>query len=160
MPRLACLSLTVFCLLLALSYQQYNISLSELQNLEKNGSSISSYPTQDYTLYLVDIHFVSGNISAQYIAHHYCHFVHQDLMQCLLFNDSNPDARSIGNEYFITKALFDTLPDTERHLWHSHPFEIKSGLFVAPDLSQDDEMTVMKWLMGTFGKVTDTLEFL
>ena len=135
------------------------ITLATLKTIESSGAKISSYPAQGYTLYLVDIHFISGNLSAQYIAHHYCHFVNEDLMQCALFNDSIPNARFIGNEYFITKALFDTLALQERHLWHSHPFEVQSGLFVAPDLSPEDEFTVMEWLMGTFGKVSDTWQF-
>lgn len=135
------------------------INFVPLHTLESAGANISSYPTQSYTLYLVDIHFISGNLSAQYIAHHYCHFVSEDLMQCALFNNSTPNARFIGNEYFITKALFDTLSMSERNLWHSHPFEVQSGLFVAPDLSPEDEFTVMEWLMGTFGKVADTWSF-
>jgi hypothetical protein len=135
------------------------ITLQQLTGFEQASPNISTYPTQSYTLYLADIHFVSGNLSAQYIAYHYCHFVSEDLMQCALFNDTTPNARFIGNEYFITKALFDTLPEEERNLWHSHPYEVQSGLFVAPDLTPEDEFTVMEWLMGTFGKVTDTWQF-
>ena len=137
------------------------ITYQQLNALETAAGpqNITTYPTQNYTLYLADIHFVSGNLSAQYIAHHFCHFVNEDLMQCALYNDSTPNARFIGNEYFITKALFDTLDDEERNLWHSHPFEVQSGLFVAPDLSPEDEFTVMEWLMGTFGKVADTWQF-
>jgi len=133
-------------------------TLKGLRRAERSGAD-NDYPIKHYTLYLVDIHFVSGNISAQYIAYHFCHFVNADFMVCQLFNDTSPNARSIGNEYFITKKIFDTLPFSERHLWHSHPFEIKSGLFVAPDLSEEDEWEVMAWLMGTFGKVTDTWQF-
>jgi len=135
------------------------ITLQQLQGFEQASPNISTYPTASYTLYLVDIHFVSGNLSAQYLAYHYCHFVSVDLMQCALYNDTTPNARFIGNEYFITKALFDTLPEEERNLWHSHPYEVQSGLFVAPDLTPEDEFIVMEWLMGTFGKVTDTWQF-
>ncbi len=137
-----------------ITYQQLN-ALETATGPE----NITTYPTQNYTLYLADIHFISGNLSAQYIAHHFCHFVNEDFMQCALFNDTTPNARFIGNEYFITKALFDTLSDDERTLWHSHPYEVQSGLFVAPDLTPEDELIVMEWLMGTFGKVADTWSF-
>ena len=135
------------------STSPFNLAL--LQALEQSGKG-KAYPTDSYTLFLADIHFYAGNLSSQYIAYHYCHFVSADFMQCALYNGRSDNARLIGNEYFITQAIFNTLPDSERNLWHSHPFEIQTGLFIAPDLNPEEELEVVQWLMGTFGKVTDT----
>jgi len=115
-----------------------------------------SYPVNNFSLFLADIHFTSGNLSEQYIAYHYCYFVQANFLECLLYNGSDSaTSRLKGTEWFITGDLFQQLPFEERKLWHSHPFEILSGLFIAPDLSGEDETNLMQWLMGTYGKVTD-----
>ena len=132
--------------------------LALLQALEQSGQG-KAYPTDSYTLFLADIHFYAGNLSSQYIAYHYCHFVSADFMQCALYNGREANARLIGNEYFITQAIFNTLPDSERNLWHSHPFEVQTGLFIAPDLSPEEDLEIAQWLMGTFGKVTDSWQY-
>ena len=134
----------------------FNLAL--LQALEQ-GAIGRVYPTNSYTLYLVDIHFSSGNLSSQYIAYHYCHFVSADFLQCALYNGRSANSRFIGIEYFITQAIFNTLPELERNLWHSHPFEVQTGLLFAPELSPEEDLEVAQWLMGTFGKVTDTWHY-
>jgi len=131
----------------------------DVTGIENNGASISTYPTRDLELYLVDLHFISGNLSAQYIAYHYCHFLSPDFMECTLYNGTKDNSRLTGTEYFITEKVFKGLPLEERKLWHSHPFEVKTGLFVAPDLTADDEFKVMEWLMGTYGKVTESWRY-
>ncbi|EFY97885.2 hypothetical protein MAA_06668 [Metarhizium robertsii ARSEF 23] len=39
----------------------------------------------------------------------------------------------IGIEYMITPRLFASLPPDERSLWHSHVYEVKSGMLVMPN---------------------------
>jgi len=114
-----------------------------------------TYPVQHFDLHLVDIHYTSGNLSDQYIAHHYCYLLNDDFLECLLVNGTNKDARIKGTEYFITPKLFKQLPLEERKLWHSHPYEIQSGMFVAPEASPEDELKILEWLITTYGKVTD-----
>lgn len=60
--------------------------------------------------------------------------ISDDMMQCLIFDSNMPTARLVGVEYVISQALFNTLPDAEKELWHSHAFEAKQGLIVAPGL--------------------------
>lgn len=38
----------------------------------------------------------------------------------------------IGIEYMITAKLYETLPQEERRLWHSHVHEVKSGMLIMP----------------------------
>lgn len=38
----------------------------------------------------------------------------------------------IGVEYMIPISRFETLPDEEKRLWHSHVYEVKSGLLQMP----------------------------
>jgi hypothetical protein len=41
------------------------------------------------------------------------------------------DARLIGIECIITEERFLGLPEDEKRLWHSHDYEVKSGILVA-----------------------------
>jgi len=131
---------------------------------EENLRTISSKhiedrPISDYKLHLVDIHWLSGDLNKQYIAHHFCNFPYEGFMICELFNGMDKKARPVGIEYFITKPLFQALPDDEKKLWHSHPYEILSGLFVVMGVTPEEEKTLLEYIMGTYGKVTDTWQF-
>ncbi|KAF2453644.1 hypothetical protein BDY21DRAFT_355625 [Lineolata rhizophorae] len=65
-------------------------------------------------------------------ANHYCSHLNEDIRQCILYDSPEKGARLIGVEYMITHRLFETLPEEERHLWHSHVFEVKSGMLIMP----------------------------
>ncbi|CAD0097316.1 unnamed protein product [Aureobasidium vineae] len=58
---------------------------------------------------------------------------------CAHLNDGMPpmpvfwsNARLIGIEYMISARLYDTLDQEERKYWHSHVFEVKSGMLLMP----------------------------
>ena len=61
----------------------------------------------------------------------------------------------------ITPKLYETLPADERRLWHSHVYEVHSGMLVmpgptAPGLQQAweaAETQEMKHVVGLYGKV-------
>ncbi|KAI0440874.1 hypothetical protein F4803DRAFT_525755 [Xylaria telfairii] len=61
----------------------------------------------------------------------------------------------------VTPKLYETLPAEERKLWHSHVYEVKSGMLVmpgptAPGLQQAweaAETQEMKHIIGLYGKV-------
>ncbi|CAD0113674.1 unnamed protein product [Aureobasidium uvarum] len=52
--------------------------------------------------------------------------------QCLLYDSPESNARLIGIEYMISARLYDTLDQDERKYWHSHVFEVKSGMLLMP----------------------------
>ena len=58
--------------------------------------------------------------------------MHADVRQCLIYDSPGPNARLIGVEYMISAALYGTLEPSERKLWHSHVFEVKSGMLILP----------------------------
>ncbi|MFS7902653.1 putative Oil body-associated protein [Helianthus anomalus] len=47
----------------------------------------------------------------------------------------NENAQLIGKEYIATEELFLTLPDTEKPMWHSHEYEVKSSVLLLPGVS-------------------------
>ncbi|KAL8646934.1 MAG: hypothetical protein Q9210_005852, partial [Variospora velana] len=92
-------------------------------------------------------------------ANHYCTHLNEDVRQCLIYDIPSPNARLIGIEYMISPALFNTLDATERKLWHSHVYEVKSGMLIMPSpASMPDaawevaETKEMEDVVGLYGK--------
>ncbi|KAL8967629.1 MAG: hypothetical protein Q9197_005334, partial [Variospora fuerteventurae] len=92
-------------------------------------------------------------------ANHYCTHLNEDVRQCLIYDTPSPNARLIGVEYMISPALFNTLDATERKLWHSHVYEVKSGMLIMPaPASMPDaawevaETKEMEDVVGLYGK--------
>src|SRR5918912_665692 len=85
-------------------------------------------------------------------AHHYCHQVNADLLQCVLFDGNTKTANLIGIEYIISERLFASLPQDEQDYWHPHNYEILSGSLVAPGLPDAAEKAFLKLLMNSYGK--------
>jgi len=158
------------CLFLALAavnawspvYGKSNFVSKELNNLCRKfmgwvdaDSQALNYPTSELDLYLVDIHIYSGDINFQFPAFHYCNVLNKGFMQCVLYDSSSKDAGIVGVEFFISKEKFESLSKEEQKMWHSHHYEVLSGMFVAPDVPEEDEPKLMEWLMTTYGKVFD-----
>ncbi len=102
------------------------------------------------------IHFYSGDIKRQLIAQHYCAHLTDEILQCILYDSEKKNARLIGVEYIISARLFESLPADEKKLWHSHNYEVKSGVLTAPGAPEDAEKDLMKVLIGTYGKTWHT----
>jgi len=90
-------------------------------------------------------------------ANHYCAHLNDEVRQCLLYDSDGPKARLIGIEYMITEALYETLEPEERRLWHSHVYEVKSGMLIMPNrvvpervwrVAENDEMEQVVKLYG------------
>jgi hypothetical protein len=85
-----------------------------------------------------------------------------DLRQCLIYDSCKPDARLIGVEYMIPKERYEKLDPEEKKLWHSHEFEVKSGMLVLPypasHVGQKDkwdnlETKAMEEVVNLYGKL-------
>ena len=106
--------------------------------------------------YLDGFHFYSGRPQSQMEAHHYCGHVNEELIQCVIFDGNQANAKIMGVEYIVSARLFDTLPTAEKHLWHSHAHEVRSGSLIAPGIPQLAEHELMQKLAGTYGKTWHT----
>ncbi|KAF1944031.1 DUF1264-domain-containing protein, partial [Clathrospora elynae] len=65
-------------------------------------------------------------------ANHYCAHLNDEVRQCILYDSPEQPARIIGIEYMISPRLYATLDTEEQKLWHSHVFEVKSGMLIMP----------------------------
>lgn len=109
-------------------------------------------PLRTLNAYLDGFHFYSGNPDGQMEAHHYCGHLNEELIQCVIFDGNEEDAKIMGVEYIVSRALFEKLPVEEKHLWHSHVHEVRSGSLIAPGIPQAAEYELMEKLAGTYGK--------
>ncbi|KAI7082584.1 hypothetical protein KC356_g8266 [Hortaea werneckii] len=64
-----------------------------------------------------------------------------------------------GVEYMVPKHVYDKFPPEEQKLWHSHDFEVKSGMLILPkpsDYSDEKweaaELEAMKEIIHLYGK--------
>jgi len=113
-------------------------------------------PIEALNAYLDGFHFYNGRMDAQMEAHHYCSVLNEDVIQCVIYDGNVAEARLMGVEYIVSGALFASLPEEEKPLWHSHVHEVKSGTLVAPGLPQVAEHELMEKLVGTYGKTWHT----
>ena len=94
--------------------------------------------------------------SHQFEAHHFCHVVNEELMQCALFDGNTRAANLTGVEYIISERLYQNLPRRERQYWHPHNGEILSGQLVAPGIPAAAEHALMSSKMNSYGKTWHT----
>jgi len=109
-------------------------------------------PIREIHTHLCGFHFYSGDLKRSLRVEHYCSHLNPDLFQCVIYDSDQPGARLIGIEYVISEALFTQLPAEEKPLWHSHRYEVMSGLLTAPELSAGAEEELMRAFVSTYGK--------
>lgn len=120
------------------------------------GHPAAAGPLAGIHAYVCGLHFYSGQMARQVVAHHYCAHGTGELMQCVIYDSNRKDARLIGIEYVIGAGQFRTLTAEEKKLWHSHAYEVKAGLLVAPGLPRAAELELMKKFATTYGKTWQT----
>jgi hypothetical protein len=113
-------------------------------------------PLAQMGIWLDGFHRRDGRPGEQMRAIHYCAERTPDLIQCALFDGNGKDARLVGVEYVITEDALRQLPEEERALWHSHAYEVTSGMLLAPGTSAADEHALMDKLAHTYGKTWST----
>nr|GME07044.1 oil body-associated protein 2A-like [Ipomoea batatas] len=94
----------------------------------------------------------SHDLSRQIETHHYVARLNHDFLQCAVYDSDAPNARLIGVEYIVSEKIFDTLPPEEQKLWHSHAYEIISGLWVNPGVPEMVQKQELQQLSPTYGK--------
>jgi Protein of unknown function (DUF1264) len=77
----------------------------------------------------------------------------------VIFDRNAAGARLIGIEYIVSEERFRSLPDDEKRLWHSHHYEVKSGLLVAPGIPELAERAYFSDLVSTYGKTFHTWQY-
>ncbi|KAF9255766.1 DUF1264-domain-containing protein [Marasmius fiardii PR-910] len=118
-------------------------------------------PVKSICAHLNAFHVYANDTSRHVEANHYCSHLNEDVRQCILYDSPGPNARLIGIEYMISPKLYATLPSSERKYWHSHVFEVKSGMLIMPQPSklvpnsawESAETKEMEVVVELYGKV-------
>ncbi|KAH9901003.1 DUF1264-domain-containing protein [Cubamyces lactineus] len=128
------------------------------------GAAITSFkPINSIHQHLCAFHVYSQDRSRHVEAHHYCKHLSPDFHQCIIYDSDNPNAKLIGIEYIVSEKIFTTLPQEEKKFWHSHKYEVESGLLqlatksLVPGSAADvAEQPAMLELQKTYGKTIHT----
>jgi Protein of unknown function (DUF1264) len=84
-------------------------------------------PATGYDIHVQAPHLhPDGTVGGPY--HHYCKGISDKILQCLLFESTDPKAALIGIEYFVAKDLSRKLSPIQWHRYfHDHKVEIATG---------------------------------
>ncbi|CDO96901.1 unnamed protein product [Coffea canephora] len=94
----------------------------------------------------------SHDMNRQIETHHYVTRINQDFLQCAVYDSDDSRGCLIGVEYIISDRLFENLDPEEQKLWHSHAYEIKSGLWVSPRVPELVVRPELENLAKAYGK--------
>jgi hypothetical protein len=123
------------------------------------GAMQRKYPVDAMSTFLNGFHMYADDMGRQVEASHFCIHLRPDLHECVIFDRNAPDARLIGIEYIIDEERFRSLPEDEKRLWHSHNYEVKSGILVAPGIPDLAEHAYFEDLVSTYGKTFHTWQY-
>ncbi|KAJ4955040.1 hypothetical protein NE237_011823 [Protea cynaroides] len=116
-------------------------------------SVIQSFdPINKIHQHLCAFHYYGYDMTRQVEAHHFCSHQNEEMRQCLIYDSPDTNARLIGVEYLISENLFLTLPDAEKPLWHSHEYEVKSGVLFLPEVPGPVQRQGLDKVCKTYGK--------
>jgi len=84
-------------------------------------------PAHGYDIHLQAPHMMEdGTVGGPF--HHYCKGISPKILQCLLFETTDPKAPLVAIEYFVAKDLSRKLPVIQWHRYfHDHKVEIATG---------------------------------
>jgi len=86
--------------------------------------------------------------------HHYCKGISDKILQCLLFDSTDPKAKLVAIEYFVAKDLTRKLPAIQWHRhFHDHKVEIATGRVQVLDLPAEEAAKVAEAAAGTDGVI-------
>ncbi|OIS98289.1 PREDICTED: oil body-associated protein 2A-like [Nicotiana attenuata] len=125
----------------------------EQHMLDKGAQMLQSLtPIKQMNQHVCTFAMYSHDMHRQIETHHYVTRLNQDFLQCAVYDSDEPTGRLIGVEYIISDRIFETLPQEEQKLWHSHAHEIKSGLWITPRVPEMVVRPELENLTKTYGK--------
>jgi len=95
-------------------------------------------PADGFNIHIVAPHrHEDGTVHGPY--HHYCKAINPDIMQCMIFMSTEPNAELIEIEYFIAQKLVRTNVTLEQwnRYYHDHKVEIATGRVQVLDVSPE-----------------------
>ncbi len=95
-------------------------------------------PADGHTIHVSAPHVVEGKIMGPY--HHYCKAISAELLECLIYESTEPNAVMTQVEYFVAKTV--SRPNVPLATWnkyyHDHAVEIATGRVQVLDVSPEE----------------------
>jgi len=114
----------------------------------------SPSPAKGYEIHVVAPHVVEGEERGPF--HHYCKPISPEpVIQCLIFESTDPAAPMTQIEYMVAKSLTrSTIPLEEWNRdWHDHAVEIAGGRVQVLDMPEADAAKVAELAATTDGLI-------
>ena len=94
-------------------------------------------PAEGFNIHVMAPHkFEDGSVHGPY--HHYCKPISAEVLQCLLFESTKPNAILTDVEYFVAKPIARELPlEVWNKYYHDHEVEIATGRVQVLDLPEE-----------------------
>ena len=91
------------------------------------GDKAPASPLDGYSIHVSAPHVMDGEVMGPF--HHYCKPINDDIIQCILFESTDPNARMTEVEYMVSKKLArSVIPEwSHKQNWHDHKQEIDTG---------------------------------
>ena len=121
--------------------------------LPMTAAGADSSPATGYDIHVQAPHMMpDGTPGGPY--HHYCKGISDQILQCLLFESTDPKAPLVAIEYFVSKDLTRKLPAIQWHRYfHDHKVEIATGRVQVLDLPEDKAKAVAEAASKTDGVI-------
>ncbi len=108
-------------------------------------------PADGHTIHVSAPHVVEGKIMGPY--HHYCKAISAELLECLIYESTEPNAVMTQVEYFVAKTV--SRPNVPLTAWnkyyHDHAEEIATGHVQVLDVSPEEAKKIAATAAQTDG---------
>ncbi|KAH7545072.1 hypothetical protein FEM48_Zijuj01G0054400 [Ziziphus jujuba var. spinosa] len=137
--------------------------------LDEGAAMVQSLkPIKQMNQHVCTFAIYAHDMSRQIETHHYVTRLNKDFLQCAVYDSDDSTGRLLGKishfyfslfsleihrvEYIVSDRIFDALPPDEQKLWHSHAYEVKSGLWVNPRIPEMVARPELENLAKSYGK--------
>lgn len=111
-------------------------------------------PAAGYDVHVTAPHVVNGEVMGPF--HHYCKAISPEpVIQCILFETTEPDAPMTEVEYIVAKSITrNQIPREEwNRAWHDHAVEIASGRVKVHDMPEEEAAELVEVVKTTDGLI-------
>jgi hypothetical protein len=108
-------------------------------------------PAEGHDIHVLAPHMLDGKVMGPY--HHYCKPVSSELLECLIYESTEPNAVLKQVEYFVAKSV--SRPNVSLENWnkfyHDHAVEIATGRVQVLDRSPEEAKKIAETAAQTDG---------
>jgi hypothetical protein len=112
-------------------------------------------PADGHDIHVVAPHLVDGKVMGPF--HHYCKSVSDTVLECLIYESTDPKALLVQVEYFVAKSV--SRPNVPLKIWnkyyHDHAVEIAAGRVKVLDVPEEKAKAIAEAAAQTDGIIFD-----